>query len=135
MRIISSLLKASLLSIGLSLTSVQADTSVFDTSNFELTLPSVAIMSNGQVQGYISLQLQTLSNNQGYIMLDNAYATGIAGEINGIANTDNPAATYDSDTQKLTIPALAFDKTDNAPTTALTLNVLANLDGVFILGL
>ena len=135
MRIIYILLKITLLIASLGLTTLHAEPAVYDDAQYSLELPSVALLSDGETQGYFSVSLQILSDDNGFTVLDNAYATALFGQVQPVPMTNDLSATYNTNTQELIIPALAFSKTANAPTQSLTLHVLTTLDGAFVLGL
>ena len=137
MRLIKTLLKISVFCFSLSVMSLQAEPAIYDESNLQLQLPSVAVMSGGKIQGYLSVNLQVLSNSdKQFIVLDNAYATALFGPIQSLSTTEIPSATYNQDSQQLTIPAFTFKNSANGDTTfPLNLHVLATLDDTYILGL
>lgn len=137
MRIFNTLFKVIVFYLSLSAMSLQAETAIYDESNLQLNLPSVAIVSDGKIQGYFSVNLQVLSNtNKRFAVLDNTYATALLGPVKTLPSTENVSATYQQDDQRLIIPAFALKSAGiNVPTNALTLRVLATLDNVFILGL
>lgn len=137
MRIINTLLKIAVFCLSLSAMSLHAEPAIYDDSHFQLKLPSVAIVANGKIEGYVSVSLQVLSNfEKKFTVLDNAYATAILDPIQTLSATESPSATYDKDSQQLNIPAFALKNAkSDAPTTALNLRILATLDNMFVLGL
>ena len=130
---IKTLTQAAVLSLSLLITPLQAENANFDVNTFELNLPSVALVSDGEIQGYFSIDLQVLSNQEGqFTLLDNAYVTGLIRPVTAVPMIDEPSASYDAQSEQLSIPAVIAG---NADPVAVTLRILAALDGAFVLGL
>ncbi|MCK5728528.1 MAG: hypothetical protein KAH08_04840 [Methylococcales bacterium] len=137
MRLIKTLLKISVFCFSLSVMPLQAEPAIYDDSQLQLELPSVAVVSGGKVQGYFSVSLQVLADsNKNFTVLDNAYATALFGPVQSLPITKNRSATYDQDSKQLTIPAFSLkNAASGTPTSALNLRVLTTLDNAYILGL